>query len=110
MKILADENIDRPVVEKLRSRGIDISYIEDEIKGADDKEVLEKAVSENRILVTFDSDFLKPETDHPEVIRITRPDRYKVIVRLVENLLETFSSKDFQNTVVEVSPSEFKDG
>jgi arginase family enzyme len=109
MKLLADENIDRAVVEKLRSRNIDTAYVEEEIKGADDTEVMEKAVSERRVLVTFDSDFLEPGAEHPGIIRVTRPDRYEIIVELVENLLETFSPQDFHNTVVEVSPSEFKD-
>lgn len=109
MKILADENIDRPVVEKLRGKDIDIAYVEEEIKGANDENVLRKAKAEDRIIVTFDSDFLTLETDHPGVIRITRPDRYDTIVRLIIELLETFSKEDFRNTVVEVSPSEFNE-
>ena len=41
---LADENIDQPIVEKLRSRDFDVSSVEEEIKGASDKEVLQKAI------------------------------------------------------------------
>lgn len=39
MKLLADENIDQPIVEKLRSKGFNISAIEEESKGADDPEL-----------------------------------------------------------------------
>ena len=108
MKFLADENIDRPIVEKLRAKEFDISYIEEEAKGAEDSEVLQKAVEEERVLITFDRDFNKPEKRHPGVIRITRPDRYGVIADMIEELAETFSRKDFKNTVVESSPGDFK--
>ena len=108
MRFLADENIDRPIVEKLRSRNFDISYIEEEAKGAEDTKVLEKAIEENRVLITFDRDFNRPGKEHPGIIRITKPARYELIANMVEELAEIFSKKDFQNTVVESSPSNFQ--
>lgn len=108
MKFLADENIDQPVVEKLRSRGLDVSAVEEEAKGAEDREVLQKAIREERILVTFDDDFSDLEKTHPGVIRITSVAEYGLIVSLVVDLADSFSKQDFENTVVEVSPSDYR--
>jgi predicted nuclease of predicted toxin-antitoxin system len=45
------------VVNALRSKGIDIIPIKELISGVSDEAVLEAANKQNRILITFDSDF-----------------------------------------------------
>lgn len=107
-KFLADENIDQPIVEKLRSKGFDVVAVEEEIKGASDSEVLNKAVDEDRILITFDRDFSNPEKEHLGIIRITSVAEYDLIVRVVDQLSQHFTPEDFQNTVVEASPSDYR--
>lgn len=57
MKVLADENIGLEVVAFLRARGIDVVSITETSPGVSDAVVLAKAVEEDRILLTSDTDF-----------------------------------------------------
>lgn len=57
MKFLADENIEKPIVDFLRTRGIDVMYVADEGPGSSDDEVFALAKHLNRILITNDRDF-----------------------------------------------------
>jgi predicted nuclease of predicted toxin-antitoxin system len=54
---LADENISNKVVNALRSKGMDIIPIKELTAGVSDEAVLEAANRQNRVLITFDSDF-----------------------------------------------------
>lgn len=56
--LLTDENIDAEVVRFLRERGFDVSDVcESGLRGAGDIDLIRKAVAENRVIVTHDSDF-----------------------------------------------------
>lgn len=56
--LLADENFPKRSYEYLQDRGYDIKHITSEgFASITDEEVIEIALSENRIIVTFDSDF-----------------------------------------------------
>ena len=57
MRILANENFPGEAVDALRREGHDVVWIRTEAPGSSDKEVLQRAQSELRILVTFDKDF-----------------------------------------------------
>ncbi|MDA8407352.1 MAG: DUF5615 family PIN-like protein [Deltaproteobacteria bacterium] len=57
MKLLANENFPRDAVEALREDGHDVIWVRTEFPGASDREVLERAEADNRIVVTFDKDF-----------------------------------------------------
>ena len=57
MRGLADENVPRGSVLALRAAGHDIVFVAETKPGASDGEVLEMAVAESRILLTFDRDF-----------------------------------------------------
>lgn len=57
MKFLANENIPGQVVFALRERGNDVAWARSDFPGSTDSEVLSRALSENRILITFDKDF-----------------------------------------------------
>jgi predicted nuclease of predicted toxin-antitoxin system len=57
MRFLADENLERSIVETLRERGHDVASAASGGAGAPDPEVLDRALAENRILVTNDKDF-----------------------------------------------------
>jgi len=57
MKLLANENFPRSTVEGLRDCGFDVVWVRTEMPGVSDKEVLARAVSDSRVLVTFDKDF-----------------------------------------------------
>lgn len=57
MKFLADENVEKAVVDLLRKRGHDVIYIAEKSPSLSDDEVLKLARREHRILVTNDKDF-----------------------------------------------------
>ena len=57
MRILADENIDYPVIRKLREQGFEVLSIMDMHQGEDDNFVLSVANKLECILLTNDKDF-----------------------------------------------------
>jgi predicted nuclease of predicted toxin-antitoxin system len=57
MKILADENMERPIVEYLRTQGHDVLYAAEVFASAPDPVVLSRALDEQRIVLTNDLDF-----------------------------------------------------
>lgn len=57
MKFMANENIPMDVVNKLREAGYEFIRSDGVRKGLSDKEIIQIAQKENRILVTFDKDF-----------------------------------------------------
>jgi predicted nuclease of predicted toxin-antitoxin system len=57
MNILADENIERPIVEHLRTLGHDVLYAAEAFSSTPDPEILLRASSENRVVLTNDLDF-----------------------------------------------------
>ena len=57
MRFLANENFPLDAVEALRQNGHDVAWIRIDSPGISDPQVLSRAQSENRILLTFDKDF-----------------------------------------------------
>ncbi len=57
MKFLADGNIPYLMVSQLEAYGYDIKYVKTHNAGISDEEVIFLANREDRILITFDSDF-----------------------------------------------------
>lgn len=57
MNLLADENIDRSLVERLRTDGHAIVYAAELTSGADDATILAQANDRQAVLVTEDKDF-----------------------------------------------------
>jgi len=57
MRFLANENVPYEAVAALRDHGYDVTWIRTEAPGSRDEEVLTRAMSEERILITFDKDF-----------------------------------------------------
>ena len=57
MKFLADESCARPVIFALREVEDDVLAIAEVAKGAVDEVVMERALSEARVLITEDHDF-----------------------------------------------------
>jgi hypothetical protein len=57
MKLLANENFPGEAVRALRARGHDVLWVRREMPGAPDADVVGRARSEGRLLVTFDKDF-----------------------------------------------------
>ncbi|GIW42747.1 MAG: hypothetical protein KatS3mg077_0029 [Candidatus Binatia bacterium] len=57
MKILADEGVDRPVVERLRQDGHEVRYVAEIEPGISDDNILDLANREGAVLLTADKDF-----------------------------------------------------
>ena len=57
MRLCANENLPEDCVLRLRQDGHDVLWIRDTAPGSPDNEVLARAHSENRLLITFDKDF-----------------------------------------------------
>ncbi|PYS92664.1 MAG: hypothetical protein DMF64_08285 [Acidobacteria bacterium] len=57
MNLLADENVDRQIVERLRLDGHEVLYIAEMERGISDETVLERANERAALLLTADKDF-----------------------------------------------------
>ena len=56
MAFLADQNVPRPTVIRLRDAGLDVAWIGEIAPGASDRQVLAQAASQGRVIITFDTD------------------------------------------------------
>ena len=67
MRFLANENVPGPAVRALAESGHDVTWVRMVAPGSTDAAVLERAIVERRVLVTFDKDFgeLAARTDMP---------------------------------------------
>jgi predicted nuclease of predicted toxin-antitoxin system len=57
MRVLADESCDFAVVRALRAAGHDVTAVVESHPGACDEDVIQLALSEQRVLITEDKDF-----------------------------------------------------
>ena len=57
MRLLADENFPKPIVEALRADGHDVLWARTDLAGTSDVALLDLAESEARIVLTLDKDF-----------------------------------------------------
>lgn len=57
MRLLADENFPKTIVEALRTEGHDVLWVRTDLPGAKDIDLLEVTEAEARILLTLDKDF-----------------------------------------------------
>jgi len=57
MNVLADESIDRPIVDRLRQAGHKVIYIAETAAGLSDEDVLVQANRDGALLLTADTDF-----------------------------------------------------
>lgn len=57
MKILADESVDKEIVDRLRANGHDVAFIAETSPGITDIAVLHPAQQDDSLLITGDKDF-----------------------------------------------------
>ena len=57
MRLCANENIPGDGVAALRRQGHDVLWVREAMPGATDEQVIERAIAEQRLLLTFDKDF-----------------------------------------------------
>lgn len=57
MRLLTNENIGKTAVALLRASNHDVLSVKESMSGSTDEEILQRAVAEQRVVVTFDKDF-----------------------------------------------------
>ncbi len=57
MRFLANENFPLAAVEALRNAGHDVASVTTDAPGSIDESILQRSVTERRVLLTFDKDF-----------------------------------------------------
>jgi predicted nuclease of predicted toxin-antitoxin system len=104
MNLLADEGVDRQIVERLRRDGYAVAYIAEMDPGIGDDVILERANDEQAILITADKDFgelvFRQKLVHAGVILLrlggVKPEtKASIVASVVQNreseLLDSFS-------------------
>lgn len=97
------------VAQALREQGFNVLRAsETGLARADDLQILEKAVSEDRILITLDEHFgdwaVLPLSNHPGVIRIkVNPTTSKKVIKLLTQFLHNHKSEQFKDHLVILS-------
>ena len=98
MKFLADEGVDKHIVDALRSLKFDVYYVAERNRGLDDDAILQLANDETRILITRDKDFgelvHRLNKVHVGIILI-RLDEYNSLERseMVCNIIEQYAER-----------------
>ncbi|MDO8553377.1 MAG: DUF5615 family PIN-like protein [Candidatus Micrarchaeota archaeon] len=107
MKFLSDENIPTSLVKELRISGFDVKDIkEQKLFGMSDKNVLELAKSEDRIVLTYDKDFLNLTNQTPFghkgiiILRFSNQAPKNVIERFLTILNSEHSAKFGKSLVI----------
>jgi predicted nuclease of predicted toxin-antitoxin system len=57
LRIIADENISRAVIEQLRANGHDVLSVKESMQGLTDEAILARARTEQRLVLSHDKDF-----------------------------------------------------
>lgn len=105
MKFLVDECIGTTATNWLKHNNYDAISIYGELRGADDNTVLNKALVENRILITSDKDFgemiFKNKKQHCGIILMRLVDeRPSNKIQVLKSLLKNYHQDLFGNFVV----------
>jgi predicted nuclease of predicted toxin-antitoxin system len=113
-KLYLDQMFRVEMAEALRNEGYDVVRASETGHArADDQQILQKAISENRILITLDEHFgdwvILPLSRHPDVIRIkVRPTTTENILRILLSFLRENKSEHFKDHLVILSETHVK--
>lgn len=114
LKLYLDQMIPSEVARELREQGHDVLRVSETGQNrADDLQILEKAISENRILITLDEHFgdwvVLPLSRHPGVIRLkVTPTTTGKISNLLLPFLSLHTSDRFKDHMVILSEKRAK--
>jgi predicted nuclease of predicted toxin-antitoxin system len=114
LKLYLDQMIPSEVARKLLDQGHDVLRASETGQGrGDDRQILEKAISGNRILITLDEHFgdwvVLPLSRHPGVIRVkVSPTTSKQILNLLVSFLQLHSQEQFRDHMVILSQKRAK--
>ena len=109
-RLLSDENISKAVVESLKREGFDVARCP---SGASDSEVASLALSEKRVLVTFDRHFgnifLFPPKQYGGIVLIRiNPSLRNVVMSTLLKLLIDVKPSEFEGRLFVLSASGFR--
>jgi predicted nuclease of predicted toxin-antitoxin system len=95
MRFLVDESTGPAVARWLRERGHDVFSVYDQAPGMSDDEVIQRAYTENRILITNDKDFgekvYRQQSPHRGIVLLRLSnERAAMKVETVRRLLENY--------------------
>lgn len=95
MKFLADMGVSMRVVEWLRSNNHDVIHLrEQNLHRLPDNEIFEKAITEDRIILTFDLDF-------GEIVAVSKERQISVILFRLRNTTTPFVLKRLEKVISE---------
>jgi predicted nuclease of predicted toxin-antitoxin system len=113
-RLYLDQILRHEVAQALRDEGHDVLRATEVGQArADDHQILQKAISENRVLVTLDEHFgdwvILPLSEHSGVIRLKiNPTTSDNTIKLLLPFLRLHSSDQFKNYLVILSPKRSK--
>jgi len=113
-KLYLDQMFRVDVVEALREEGYDVLRAsETQQDRADDQQILQRAITENRILVTLDEHFgdwvILPLSQHPGVIRIkVHPTTSERVLIVLLPFLRMHTQEQFKDHLVILSEKRAK--
>ena len=114
LNLYLDQMLRLDVAQVLRNEGHDVIRAAEVGQArVDDYEILQKAITENRILVTLDEHFgdwvILPLSEHPGVIRLKiNPTTSKNAIDLLTPFLRRHSPAQFRNHLIILSPKRAK--
>ena len=113
-RLYLDQMLRHEVAQALRGEGHDVLRATEVGQArADDHQILQKAISENRVLVTLDEHFgdwvILPLSEHSGVIRLKiNPTTSNNTIKLLLPFLRLHSSDQFKNYLVILTPKRSK--
>lgn len=113
-RLYLDQMFRVEVAQALREQGYDILRASETGQArADDQQILQKAIAENRVLVTLDEHFgdwvILPLSRHPGVIRIkVHPATSEKVIKLLLPFLRLYTSEQFKDHLVILSEKRAK--
>ena len=69
MRLLADENLPKPVVDELRAEGHNVLWARTDLSGWSDTALIEIAESHSRIILSLDRDFCQIALQRPDPLQ-----------------------------------------
>lgn len=113
IKLLIDENIPFRLIAALNSNGFNVKSVVEEMKSANDHDILRFALAENRILLTLDKEFAslvyrtKKENSGLILIRL-RNYGYENILDYLLKLFKKFKKSILQKSFVVISENNIR--
>ncbi|MDP2753610.1 MAG: DUF5615 family PIN-like protein [Nitrospirota bacterium] len=113
-KLYLDQMFSLDVAQALREEGYDVVRAsETGLARADDHQILQKAISEKRILITLDEHFgdwvILPLSRHPGVVRVkVHPTTSENVIRILLPFLRLHRPEQFRNYLLILSEKRVK--